>query len=430
MSVAKKDEDIVEKKPKLEKEKKVKKKSGAGKFFLGWFLGTIINIVVLVGAGFWAYKNVTLSGLEKTFGFKVEALSEDAKHLTLENMVGEVVNIASNFDSMTIIEITDGLGLNLDDVMRVEGTGEDKVYKFKGIDITAIVTGKISEASSNAQEVIDGLSLGGIEEAFEITLPDYEFLNALKDTPLKDLGTETDGIFDSYTLNKLSSEFGVNFTDVDMLSGLLDTPFSELPEEINNLYVRDVIDTTGATGVLKAIEDIKISELGTEIETLAIEDIFDEATINNNSVLKALKTAKINNLSSAIDNLKVNDLYPSSSNKIIQAIGSYSVTNLTVAFDSIKINEVIDMAPVANPSYVAGTSPVYEQYKPRGVWAFVDGNTLLKDMDDLDLSFDGITLAQLKYEGILGSGIDMTKDFNGSPLGSYTIQGLLQELTD
>ena len=427
--MSKRDEDIVEKKQKPEKEKKQKKKGGAGKFFLGWFLGTIINVLVIAGAGFWAYKNVTLSGLEKTFGFKVEALSEDAKHLTLENMIGSVMNIAANFDSMTIIEITDGLGVNLDDVMTVEGTGENKVYKFKGIDVTAVVTSKVGDASSNVQGVIDKLSLGGIEEAFEISLPDFEFLNALKDTPLKDLGTETDGIFDSYTLNKLSTEFGVNFTNVDMLSGLLDTPFSDLPSEINNLYVRDVIDTTGATGVLKAIEDIKISELGTEIEDLAIEDLFDEATINNNSVLKALKTAKINNLSSAINNLKVNDLYPSSTNKIINAIGGYAVTNLTAAFDGIKIGEVIDMDPVANPSYVAGTSPVYEQYMKRGVWAFVNGDTLLKDMNNLNLSFDGVTLAQLKYEGILGNGIDMTKDFNGSPLGSYTIQGLLQELT-
>ena len=419
-------EEIYTEKPKKEK----KKSRGIGKFFLGWFLGTIINLAIIVGFGFWFYKNGTISGVEKTFGFEISVLGEDAKHWTIEKLVGDVIDVASNYDQMTVEEIADGVGLGLGNILTVETVDGEKTYKFKGLDITEVIKGKLADAGTNMQSIIDNLSLGDIESTFEIVLPAYEFINALKDTPLKDLSTAADGIFDNYTLNKLSNEFGVNFNSVEMLQSLLDTPFSELPDELQNLYVRDVIDTTGATGVLKAIADYKVTELDTELPNLELGTLFTETEINNNMILKRLQNVSISNLNNEINNIKVNELYPDSTNKIMVALGTYSITNLTAAFDNLKISDVVDMEKVANASYNSATDPTYKQYEAQGIWAFVDGNTLLKDFGDVNINLAVVELGRLQYEGLVDQTLDLTKELDDKALSEYTLNEFLDKVID
>lgn len=420
--MSKKDKDIVT----VEKPKKEKKKSrGTGKFFLGWFIGTIFNIAVLVGAGFWFYKNGTISGVEKTFGFEIDVLSDDAKHLTIEKLVGDVLDVATNYDQMSIEELADGLGVNLSSMLSVQTTAGEKTYKFKGLDVTTVIKGKLGEAGDNMQKVIDDLSLGDIESTFEITLPDYEFLNALKDTPLKDLSTATDGIFDGYTLNKMCTEFGVSFNSVDMLKNLLDTPFSDLPAELQELKVEDVLDTTGATGVLKAISGFKITELDTEIQTLKLQDIFTTSEISGNIVLNALKTSTFSTLPNDINNLKIGTLYPDATNKILIALQDYSVTNLTAAFEQLKVKDVIDMEKVANASYNSSTDPEYMRYEAQGIWAFINGDTLLKNFGDVSPNLAEIALGELQYQGLIDQTLDLSKVYDGKALSLYTLNEFL-----
>ena len=167
-------------------EKQKKKKGGFGKFVLGWVLSLIFNLALVVGLGFWFYKNGTISGVEKTFGFEVGVISEDAKNLTLENLVGKVVNVATNYNNMSIEEIADGVGLDLGAALTITGEGASKTYAFKGLEITSVIKGKLGEAGNNMQAVIDELSLGEIESMFGMTLPNYEFINSIKTVAIKD----------------------------------------------------------------------------------------------------------------------------------------------------------------------------------------------------------------------------------------------------
>ncbi len=410
-------------------EKPKRRGRGTGKFFLGWFLSLIFNLGLLVGLGFWAYKNVTISGVEKTFGFEIGVLSADAKHMTVESLIGKVVDVATNYDEMTLEEIADGVGIGLREMLTVEGTGDNRTYAYKSIDITAVIKGKLNEAGANMETILDDLSLANIEDAFGISLPNYEFLNALKNTPINDIGSATDGIFDSYTLNKLSTEFGLTFNNVEMLSSLLDTPFSELPAEMKNLTVSDVLDTTGATGVLNAIKGYKINELGTKINTIKLGELFDSATINGNSVLKALQNSTINGLSDAIDGLTVADVYPSTTNRVLQAISSYSITNLTAAFDTLTIGDVVDIERKANTAYVPGTDPLYKQYEAQGIWAYIPADTLLKEMNNIEPNLAEKTLGELQYQGLIDQTLDLTKSFEGAELSTYTMNGLIDKIT-
>lgn len=414
----------------LDEPKKKSKKGRAGSFFLGWFLSIIFNIALFGGLGYWAYKNVTLSSVEKTFGFNVSALSGDIKNMTLDKLLTEVVDVASNYDSYTIEEIADKVGLDLSSTLTVEGTGDTRVYKYKTIDLTGVVKGKLKEVGTNMQSVVGDISLRDIEEGFEVTLPNYEFLNSLKDTPLKDLNTATDGIFDSYTLNKLKTEFGVDFSSVSMLESLLDTPFSDLPNEFNELLVSDVLDTTSATGVLKAIKDFKVVELGDKIETLKISELFEEADLNGNNVLKALKDSTINNLSDSINDLTIAEIYPDSTNRVIQAISTYKVTNLTQAFDELTIGDVIDMEKKANNSYQAGSDPAYKQYEAQGVWAFIDETTTLNALGGISLDLSEVTLGKLQYQGLVDQTLNLTKSYKSKALSEYTINELLTDIVN
>ena len=422
----KKDEIIYEKEKKSKKEKK--KSRGTGKFFLGWFLGTIINIALIVGFGFWFYKNGTINSIEKTFGFEISVLSEDSKHWTIEKLVGDVMDVAANYDRMTIEEIADGVGLGLGNLMTVETINGEKTYKFKGLDITNVIKGELRDAGENMQSILDELSLGDIESAFGIVLPAYEFITALKETPLKDLSTAATGLLDNYTLNKLSQEFGVSFNSVDMLQGLLDVPFTQLPSELQNLYVKDVINTSGATGVLKAIADYKIVDLASELPNIKLGSLFTTGEINGNIILKRLQNVSISSLGGEINNIKVNELYPDSTNKIMVALGDYYITNLTAAFDNLKISDVVDMEKVANASYNPAIDLPYKQYEAQGIWAFIDGNTLLKDFGGVSINLAEINLGRLQYEGLVDQTLDLSKVYDGKTLSEYTLNEFLNKI--
>ena len=422
-----KEEKANDAKPQKEKKKKNHK---VGMFFLGWFLGTIINIAIIVGFGVWFYKNGNLSTIEKTFGFEISVLGEDAKHLTFERLVGGIVDVAQNYDKMTIEEISEGIGLGLDDFLTVETVDDESVYKLMGLDVTSVIKGELRQAGVNMQSVMDELSLENIEKTFNIVLPSYEFINALKTTPLKDLSAVAAGLLDNYTLNKLSAEFGVSFNQVEMLQNFLDIPFSQLPEQLQDLYVRDVVDTTGATGVLKAIADYKISELAADLPNIQLGALFTESEINSNMILKRLKSTPISSLSTAINNIKINELYPDTTNNILIALGTYSITNLTTAFESLTISDVIDMTKVENINYVEGVDPEYKQYEAQGIWAFVDGETLLVNFGDININLAAVSLGRLQYEGLIDQTLDLETSFAGKVLSEYTLNEFLSKITE
>ena len=145
-------------------------------------------------------------------------------------------------------------------------------------------------------------------------------------------------------------------------------------------------------------------------------------------ILKRLQNVSISNLSNEINNIKVNELYPDSTNKIMLALGNYSITNLTSAFDNLKISDVVDMEKVANASYNPGTDPAYKQYEAQGIWAFIDGNTLLKNFGDVEINLAEIQLGRLQYEGLVDQTLDLTKALDGQPLSQYTLNGFLNEV--
>ena len=415
----------------MSKEKRASR--GIGKFFLGWFVGFIFTIGLIAGFGFWFYKNGTVHGIEKTFGLELSFLDDKSKNMTIDKLIGKVINVASNYNDMSLEEISDTVGLNLESILTVVDNGGTKQYKYKDIDVTKVVTGDIKDISTNFQSVIDGVSLGQLESSFGISLPDIELLNSAKNAPMSGLQSALTDAFQDYTLNKISEDFGVSFSGVTVLESLLDTPISQLGEEIEDLKVEDVFDITDpdAPKFIKSLEGKRVLDIADEIADMPLKNIIESS---DNKILTALENATMNNLDARIKELKVSQVFETSGNKFLEAIADEYILEIDQAFDELKISAIIDVEKELNPSYNPATDKSYKQYKPQGVWAYIDTNGLLTSLESQvdNLSFEDKTLGELQYQGLISATADLNKTVTGSGsdklLSDYTLSELIDVL--
>ena len=403
------------------KEKKEKcRKLHAGKFFFGWFIGFIFTLLLLAGGLFWFYKSGSISSVESLFGFEISALNAEIKSTSIEKLISKVVNVATNYNDMTLEELADEVGLKLNNVFTVKGAGESKTYEFKTIDLTSVVKGKVGDISNNVQKVVDDLSLQDIEQAFNVTLPNIELINAVKTSPIKDLQSAMTTAFETYTLNKISVDFNVSFSNATMLETLLDTPINQLGSEIEKLKVKDVYDTTSADAskLIKALADKEIVNLSTEISSLQLNQILD---VTDNVFLEALSTSTLDTLNSNIKTLKVNQVFDVSGSKFLQALGDKYILDIDTEIDNILVTSIFDIP----------------QSGAKGVWAYIDNveSLKLKDLDGAidDIDFSQETLGSLKTNGLISTSIDLSKTLKGSSdprtLAEYTIEELIAAIS-
>ena len=220
-----------------------KAKSGVGKFLLGWLFGIIFTLGAVAGLGFWMYKNMTVKSVENLTGAEIAFMEEQAKEKTIEQLVNVIINVSSSSGDLTIEQGFDELGLKLSSLFEVEGEGESRVYKFKGLNVSPIVKGRLSDIGTNAQTVVNSLTLQNIVDVFNVTLPNISLINndEVMNAQLKDLGTAFNNAISDYTLRKLSQDFDIpSLTESDILKSMLDATIEELPSKLDKLKVGDL----------------------------------------------------------------------------------------------------------------------------------------------------------------------------------------------
>ena len=220
-----------------------KAKSGVGKFLLGWLFGIIFTLGAVAGLGFWMYKNMTVKSVENLTGADLTFMEEQAKEKTIEQLVNVIINVSSSSGDLTIEQGFDELGLKLSSLFEVEGEGESRVYKFKGLNVSPIVKGRLSDIGTNAQTVVNSLTLQNIVDVFNVTLPNISLINndEVMNAQLKDLGTAFSNAISDYTLRKLSQDFDIpSLTESDLLKSMLDATIEELPSKLDKLKVGDL----------------------------------------------------------------------------------------------------------------------------------------------------------------------------------------------
>ena len=143
--------------------------------FTGFLLGLLFGIIVvlggLVGAGFYAYKNVKVGTVTDKIGSDI--VSEDLAALSIEKFIKEISSTLKDKDTLTIAKLEVMFpkigGLFPDDSIAFGSLGKLDVSKLKDL--------KLSEISANfADAVVVTATLGSIETDMGATLPDMPFI--------------------------------------------------------------------------------------------------------------------------------------------------------------------------------------------------------------------------------------------------------------
>ena len=341
---------------------------------------------LLGGLVWWAVTNITLAKVEDTVGIDLSMLGDDIKEMKINELISTVTDLVDNYEEYTLEELSDKYGIiDLGNMLTISGVGENKTYSYKTVDVTPLIKGEIGKAGENAGTVIDRITLAQLETALEFNLPDLILFQTVKDASLSSLGNALSDLKYTYKLQDIASDFNMNLDSSSILKNLKENTLSQLPSEIDNMTVEELVGTAKVEGnkVIEAIRNIKIGKLPDELPKLTINQILGTSAGTNN-ILKAIGNSTLESLETNISNLTFAQVFPAPASGaddrhvVIQKLASSNVkltevdTKIGQIIDELKISEIFDFAIEENPSYVSGTSPVYQRYKAdQGVWALI-----------------------------------------------------------
>lgn len=299
------------------------RKSGIGKLFLGVFLGFVLCLGIIFGVGIFAYKNLSIQWINKTFNAGLDVGSDDLNKMTIEELISTTQSVVKNKDSYTLNDIKKDFGFTISD-------------KLMGIDITDLKDVPIKELSTAMQDKFSNISADELKDVIDLTdmnkilnktntyyvysdklytdenhtteltgieytltsttveikgqtrnIQDDKVEFELRYLPLtKALGGFMDTMGDKITVGELVEEYNVNLPTY-----LYDTPekkaktINELTDIVNNLYLADflgytisgdvVTDKTGntVTGIVAKLAKKTIQELNN------VEELIQDSTI-------------------------------------------------------------------------------------------------------------------------------------------------------
>ena len=363
------------------KEKDKTRKSGAGKFFLGTFIGFILCLALLAGVGTFAYFKVSVKWINNTFKTEIDLGNEELNGKTIKEFINGAINLGQNVDTYTLNNLKADFGIDVGD-------------KLMGIDITDlkdVAFNKLPEAMEDklsnisADELKDVLDTSDMDNIIEknvtyyvsgsrlykdeshntkagfeykvkvedgvtkVIVKDVEFIAedgeveiTLKYLPLTNaISDYIDTLGENLTLKELKDDFGVALPDY-MNKIDENTTINELGDAIDNLYLADML---GYTIDDTDPENIIVKDGGSDV-TGIIYDIAIEKVSNLGNI-----TDKLGNLS-AVDLEGIMDL--SSMDKILNKTKTFDVNGTTLYENGSEVE--FDYEVVGNTVTVEGKS--------------------------------------------------------------------------
>ena len=156
------------------KEKDKTRKSGAGKFFLGTFIGFILCLALLAGIGTFAYFKVSVKWINDTFKTEIDLGNEELNGKTIKEFINSAVNLSQNVDTYTLNNLKSDFGIDVGDKLMGIDISDLKDVAFN--DLPDAMEDDISEYNRqnyilNPEEIIDFVDKCK-EEAFKIIKED------------------------------------------------------------------------------------------------------------------------------------------------------------------------------------------------------------------------------------------------------------------
>ena len=418
-----------------------KAKSGVGKFLLGWLFGIIFTLGAVAGLGFWMYKNMTVKSVENLTGADITFMEEQAKEKTIEQLVNVIINVSSSSGDLTIEQGFDELGLKLSSLFEVEGEGESRVYKFKGLNVTPIVKGRFGEIGTNAQTVVNTLTLQNIVDVFNVTLPNISLINndEVMNAQLKDLGTAFNNAISDYTLRKLSQDFDIpSLTESDLLKSMLDATIEELPSKLDKLKVGDLFVKNNVTLDKNYTYTVSENSVAAFDQDNKIITIFDKTSDTTFNVIVNNGTTNVAQLDFIIASGELSVKYTDLANgtepqEIVVYKDDFDLTSFATKDSDTNSNIVKNLYHIVVTELGNQISTEIKNTLVRDVVTIEEGTILDKiigqdtTIGNLSATIDSVTIGELfpdetQQEGILFAIKDSTFESLASDIDNLTIK--------
>ena len=137
--------------------KKTKSRSGVGTFFLGSFVGFVLCIALIVGAGFFAYYKVSADWINKTFKTELDLGNEEINNKTIGELITGAVGIVQNIDTYTLANLKTDFGVEVKDELMGIKINDLKTVSLK--DLPDAIEKKFGTISADELRNVNGMNL-------------------------------------------------------------------------------------------------------------------------------------------------------------------------------------------------------------------------------------------------------------------------------
>lgn len=341
------------------------RKSGAGSFFFGGFVGYLLCLATLAGVFCFVYFKVSPNFINKTFKTDINLGSEEANKKTVKEFISGAVGLVQNVDTYTLSNLNEDFGINIKDEMF--GINIKDLKNVALPDLIDAIENKFGAISAQELRNVNGMNLeeemgdilnkevtyyyndGKLYSKFDgttysdavsfkysvnttdNTITVKEHTKSIVDgkvsiqlwyLPLTvAIGDFTSSLGDNLTLYDLTENYGVklptffNFTEQE----LKDTTVNELQSAINDLHVADflgyTIDKSNPDKVVvknggviiegfeAAVSQFTIGGLATGMKELKVKDIFTPTELESGIMSLINKETLLTNMADEISNV-------------------------------------------------------------------------------------------------------------------------------
>ncbi len=352
---------------------KVKRKSGVGAFIGGTFFGIILGIGALVGICVFAYFNVSIDWVNRTFNTSIDAGNDDINNLTLNVAISHAINLAQNTDTYTLDDLKSDFGIEIPDTLM-------------GIDISSLKFVPLTEIANEAQSLIANISADELKNTIDLS-------------GMQNILTKTKTYYYNTADNTLypNADFSGEALDPDLYtlnSGIITLKGREYPlvQNGDNLTISVELNYLPLTTTIA----IFTNEMG---DTLTFGDLADFGIELPTYILNGNETKTLNQMQDVVNNLRVATILGYTYDEVNDTVynGTQVVDGVLGALGKYTISELTDESAINSLTL----KDLFGETND-GILSLIDANTTITEIPDaLKGVIDNSTIDDLQSNGII-----------------------------
>lgn len=269
-------------------EGKVKGKKRFGIFILGWFVGFVCTILILVGVGFWAYNNVSIKTIEKLT--KTEIIdNESIEEKAIKEWVAIITAVSkTDAGAYTIAKFEEDFNVKL--------FNSDKIY---GFDLTRIKNSPITQLKTAVDETISDTTFTNVLSFLDIKQEDLGMLHTVLDS-VKDYYVFEGKLYkDKEHANEVEFGYTIESDNIKIANGSY--PIKEKAgDRVVEMCLSNLPLDTALANMEDATKDLAIYEvLGYTREGTAPNYTYKDGSVEVTGIMASLAKYSVGDLSNS-----------------------------------------------------------------------------------------------------------------------------------